>query len=309
MKYLKYFNESVNFEEGRQIGFPYTQVELSDLLIDLTDYGFVVEKINQYFTDGRIYDSTDITKARYAITDIILKKRKSTDYTRVISDSGGEYGRRYIGLLKGDKESEIIQDSLIEFCRRIKETYYSVHINGGLIEIFIKIETPVVESDKNKAIDQLVLSASKDLLSDKLSYVRGEFKKRMAKSGRTQVIENVFKNKLGETMTGYLSNQGKGICYNIFNLENIKTKQSRNAVYDILEDINVSNNRIFSDFGGSELKEITEKDIKIMSGLMDGSTEEYFSERHLGLTAIVTTFDYNKMINDLKKLSSIKYKN
>jgi hypothetical protein len=42
---------------------------------------------------------------------------------------------------------------------------------------------------------------------------------------------------------------------------------------------------------------------------MEGSTEEYFSERHLGLTAIVTTFDYNNMINDLKKLTSIKYKN
>jgi hypothetical protein len=216
MKYLKYFNESVNFEEGRQIGFPYTQFELSDLLIDLTDYGFKVKKLNQYFTNGVVYSSVNISKAKYAITDIVLEKRKSTDYTRTISTSHGGFGTRYIELLKGDKESEIIQDSLIEFCRRIKETYYSVHIVGGLIEIFIKIETPVVESDKNKAINQLVLSTSKSLLYDKLSYVRGEFKKRMIKSGRTQVIGNVFKNKLGETMTGYLSNQGKGICYNIF---------------------------------------------------------------------------------------------
>lgn len=300
MKYLKSFLEAVNFEETRKLGFTYTLSQIEDDLVELTDMGFEVNSINQYFNISGYSGKVHLIDADTAITTIKLIKNKSREEYVPFVDLGG-YPLKYVSLNKFDKITNNIYNHIFNFCNRYKDSYFNLINDSNKYIIHIEIRTPVVEEDKIRAQEIKSEQKGNSLLSDKVSFVKRKFLEMMLGSGRSKTHELISKNKLGESMWSYKGDVESGVLYNIYNLEAIKTKKSKESVLSILEDVDIRNNRVFSGFGKSEIVVIDKSHIQKIHELAGKENIKYFEDRYLGCHAIVTTFDYEKLFKYLKK--------
>lgn len=300
MKYLKLFLEAVNFEETKKPGFTYTLSQIEDDLVYLTDMGFEVNSINQYFNVSGSSGEVHLIEADIAITYIELIKNKSEKEFVPYVNLGG-YPTKYVSLNKFDKSVVNIYDHIFNFCNKYKDSYFNITNDINKYILHIEIRTPVVKEDKIKAKEIKAEDKARDLLKDKISFVRRKFYDLMKQTGRSKTYELISKNKLGESMWSYKGNVESGVLYNIYNLEDIKTKKSKESVLSILEDVDIRNNKVFSGFGKSEIVVIDQSHIQKLNKLVGGENIKYFEDRYLGCHAIVTIFDYEKLFKDLKK--------
>jgi len=317
MKYIKkykIFEDSEEEDENVIVpeGFKYSWNDIHESLLYLTDIGFKIDEKSEkrYLADEKgepikgEYDGyrnnreykSNVEKAKNAIYEIILYKKKETGRLKKEVQVGDSYRNQYITYhLDSDIDGLLgIYEEIASFCSRFDKAYHNLTIQNDGYSIWLVASSEVTGDFITKKLDD---ELNYKVASRLRTGIYNTFERLESKSYTKKFREDFIGGSLGEIE--------KGIYIKLFNWGSItkavyNTNSTRfdSHVDGILKEFNNTGEYDLGRYGyKAEFRELKEADIV-------GISNQERANKYIGTKAIILKFDYNKVFNNIKK----KYK-
>jgi hypothetical protein len=314
MKYIKkykIFEDSEEEDENAIVpeGFKYSWNDIHESLLYLTDIGFKIDEKSEkrYLADEKgepikgEYDGyrnnreykSNVEKAKNAIYEIILYKKKETGRLKKEVQVGDSYRNQYITYhLDSDIDGLLgIYEEIASFCSRFDKAYHNLTIQNDGYSIWLVASSEVTGDFITKKLDD---ELNYKVASRLRTGIYNTFERLESKSYTKKFREDFIGGSLGEIE--------KGIYIKLFNWGSItkavyNTNSTRfdSHVDGILKEFNNTGEYDLGRYGyKAEFRELKEADIV-------GISNQERANKYIGTKAIILKFDYNKVFNNIKK--------
>jgi hypothetical protein len=314
MKYIKkykIFEDSEEEDENAIVpeGFKYSWNDIHESLLYLTDIGFKIDEKSEkrYLADEKgepikgEYDGyrnnreykSNVEKAKNAIYEIILYKKKETGRLKKEVQVGDSYRNQYITYhLDSDIDGLLgIYEEIASFCSRFDKAYHNLTIQNDGYSIWLVASSEVTGDFITKKLDD---ELNYKVASRLRTGIYNTFERLESKSYTKKFREDFIGGSLGEIE--------KGIYIKLFNwgsvtkgVYNTNSAQFDSHVNGILKEFNSTGEYDLGRYGyKAEFRELKEADII-------GVKDQEKANKYIGTKAIILKFDYNKVFNNIKK--------
>ena len=289
---FKLFENNNNWSEKVPFGFEYSERDIVDILIDLSDnLDFEIDEITHVYLDEEFEHTKDLQDSTYSGYMVGLKKPKLIDTDPRPYSSGFEFTN---GTVEFEiyKELQLISPRFDKFFQNLSFD----DDDGWYLGLYLLNE--VIEEEKL----QLVEIQKREEAHQKLERVFSSFYRTIKESNLISPLfkRKMFENKVGESGYGFRGSVKSGFLIlpiNTTGLSKVVIKNNLPKVESFLRGLNAYN---------GEFRIITQQDLQ---QLLDGVkkthpkdtyyTLEQLKERHEGLYGFIVKFDYEKCIKEL----------
>lgn len=324
MKYLKKYKlfESDDEDEDDDVdendivpsGFKYSWNDVEDILLHLTDIGFVIDKHEAYYADKKgeqitrwasihsLMSSNKIEDIKWGIYDIQLsKKTDSKKIKRKIEVSRWESKYRYLD--SDIKPIVDIYNEISSICNHFDKAYQSLEVESDSYNISLMLATSIsdefITSATNKHIENETSSSIDRFFSEKSSEVLQfgqKFTNWSSSSKYSKRFKDLaFKNKLGESSWNFKGGLKEGFLVHFINDTSLTTGV-KNTNYPKLP------TKDYNDYGIKvTFRKVTDGDLEKLAKIHNVDIS-YVKDRYEGIMGIFFEFDYNKLYKIVKKM-------
>jgi hypothetical protein len=305
--YKLFESDEEDYDELVSKGFKYSNNFIKDRLNYLTDEGFIYNDDKKEYLvgeNGEKGSSTwgrnriTLSEAHKAIVEFSLTMRinkEDTEYRR-----NGSNGVLY--FIKYDNTMENIMEAIASFSDHFEDCKYNLTLTSGTWDVRF-----IISSDISGNIrDESYKEERRDGAIESMENTLRNYKEQI-RNGTPAFNRTAYKNKVGESVWGYLGSEEEGLIIIPINTEGIR-KQVLNQNMSRIESIVNRGSRFIGELNSCELREITKDDLERLVKINKDYNKrglEYFTDRYLGLQGVIIDFDYDKWLSN--KLKPIGY--
>jgi len=290
-------------------GFKYSWNDVEDILLHLTDIGFVIDKHDAYYADKKgeqitrwasihsLMSSNKIEDIKWGIYDIQLsKKTDSKKIKRKIEVSRWESKYRYLD--SDIKPIVDIYDEIYSICNHFDKAYQNLEVNSDSYNISLVLATLIDEefitNATNKDKENRIESSINSFFSTKSSEILQFGRKQWDKYSK-RFKELAFDNKLGESAWNFKGSVKDGFLVHFINDTKL-TAAVKNTNYPKLP------RRSYGDYGIEvTFRKVTDDDLEKLAKIHNVDIN-YVKDRYEGIMGIFFEFDYNKLYKIVRKM-------